>query len=193
MELLRRGLLDGRAIALAPAPAGPLAQPLVDLGARVEELVPASVMHGDEERVGDWAREHAPLDVLVYDARGQFGAGGRERLAVLSDCAWAATREVAVGALIPAEAPGKVVLIGPSGDAGELAEAARAGLENLARTLSIEWARYGVTTTMLAPGPATAEAELAELVCFLCSPAAEYISGARIELDLLARPARSGG
>ena len=35
------------------------------------------------------------------------------------------------------------------------ADAARAGLENLARTLSIEWARYAITLVAIAPGRAT--------------------------------------
>ena len=51
-----------------------------------------------------------------------------------------ATRAVATGALIPAGA-GKCVLIAPRPDRGPFAGAARAALENLARTLSVEWAR----------------------------------------------------
>ena len=68
--------------------------------------------------------------------------------------------------LIPGEHGGKVVLIGPRPDAGQFAEAARSALENLARTLSIEWARHRVTATMIAPGPRTTDDQLAELVCY---------------------------
>ena len=56
--------------------------------------------------------------------------------------------------MIDAEAGGKLLLIAPPpSDAG--AEAARAGIENLARTLSVEWARYGIRTAALLPGEAT--------------------------------------
>jgi NAD(P)-dependent dehydrogenase (short-subunit alcohol dehydrogenase family) len=88
---------------------------------------------------------------------------------------------VATGALIPAGA-GKIVLIGPPPDAGSFAPAARAGIENLARTLSVEWARYRVGTVAIAPGTRTAGAELGELVCFLVSPAGEHFSGCAFEL-----------
>jgi NAD(P)-dependent dehydrogenase (short-subunit alcohol dehydrogenase family) len=52
-----------------------------------------------------------------------------------------------------------VLLVGPRPDAGAFADAARAALESLARTLSIEWARYGVTAAMIAPGKAATIAE----------------------------------
>ena len=60
--------------------------------------------------------------------------------------------------------------------------AVRAGLENLARTLSVEWARYGITAVAITPGTSTTDAELAELVCFLASPAGGYFSGCRFDL-----------
>ena len=63
----------------------------------------------------------------------------------------------------------------PALDAG--AEAARAGVENLARTLSVEWARYGIRTAALLPGAATTPDEVAELVAFLASRAGDYYSG----------------
>ena len=95
--------------------------------------------------------------------------------------AWVAIRGVATGALIPGGA-GKIVLIAPRAAGGPFATAARAGLENLARTLSVEWARYGVTAVTIAPGARTADDELAELVCFLVSPAGDYFSGCGFEL-----------
>jgi NAD(P)-dependent dehydrogenase (short-subunit alcohol dehydrogenase family) len=61
-------------------------------------------------------------------------------------------------------------------------EPARAALENLARTLSIEWARFGIRTACVAPGPATADATLAEVVAYLLSPAGAYVSGSRLDL-----------
>ncbi len=97
--------------------------------------------------------------------------------------AWVAVRALATAALIPAGA-GKVVLIGPRPDAGPYAAAARAALENRARTLSLEWARYGVGTVAIAPGAHTRDDDLAELVCFLVSPAGEYFTGCVFELGL---------
>ena len=68
----------------------------------------------------------------------------------------------------------------PPGDAG--AEAARAGPENLARTLSIEWARYGIRTAALLPGAATDPGEVAELAAFLASRAGDYYSGCHFRM-----------
>jgi NAD(P)-dependent dehydrogenase (short-subunit alcohol dehydrogenase family) len=122
-----------------------------------------------------------PINALVYDGRPAFGGGGPDSLRACTEQAWVAVREVATGALIPAGA-GKVVLIGPRADAGTFATAVRAALENLARTLSVEWARFGVGAVAIAPGPKTADDDLAELVCFLISPAGEYFTGCVFEL-----------
>jgi citronellol/citronellal dehydrogenase len=89
--------------------------------------------------------------------------------------------------------------------------AARAGVENLTRTLAVEWARAGVRVNGVAPGlirssglatygetmrplleqvrqeiPAKrlgTESEVAAVVTFLLSPAAAYISGETIKID----------
>ncbi len=180
MPLLRKDLLRGRRIALAGGPLKELGQSLVALGAEVT-AAPLGRWGEDEQRVGEWARGEAPLDALVYRAGETFGRGGEEALTATLDEAWAVTREVAVGALIEAEKPGKIVLLAPSADAGPLAPAAGAGLENLARTLSVEWARHQVTAVMVAPG-GTPEAELSALVAFLVSEAGGYLSGCRVEL-----------
>jgi NAD(P)-dependent dehydrogenase (short-subunit alcohol dehydrogenase family) len=186
VTVLRDGLLEGRAIAIAGGAPEEVREALESLGARVETLPADGVLAGDEERVGDWARGVAPLDALVYDARQTFGAGGTEALTEALERGWVAVREVANGALIPAGGSGKVLLLGPRPDAGPHAEAARAALENLARTLSVEWARHGVTAAMVAPGRLTSDDDLAELVCFLVSPAGEYFSGCRLELGATA-------
>ena len=86
--------------------------------------------------------------------------------------------------------------MGTQGDAGKdafevadtaqaFAQASRAALENLARTLSVEWARYGITATAITPGAATTDEQLAELVCFLVSPAGDYFSGCRFSLGVI--------
>jgi NAD(P)-dependent dehydrogenase (short-subunit alcohol dehydrogenase family) len=154
-----------------------VADALGGLGARVEALDAAF----EEDSAREWAAGAAPLHGLIYDARMAFGEGGQRGLAAALERAWVATRSVAVGALIPGGA-GKVVLVTPLAVGGSFAAAARAALENLARTLSVEWARHGVTTVAIAPGARTGDDELAELVCFLVSPAGEYFSGCLFEL-----------
>ena len=140
------------------------------LGARVVTL---ETEIDDEERALGWAREAAPIDALVC---------GAETLASI-DRAWFAVRAVANGALIPASA-GAIVLVGPRPDAAAHIEGVRAALENLARTLSIEWARYGLTATAVAPGSKTDDDDLATLIAFLCSVAGAYYSGCRFDLGL---------
>ena len=70
----------------------------------------------------------------------------------------------------------------PPADASEHSDAARAGLENLSRTLSIEWSRHGVTAVTIAPGATTAGSEVAALAAFLASPAGAYFSGCLLDL-----------
>lgn len=181
MSALRADLLEGRRIALSGQPPEELRQALAAHGA-VVEILAAHELPAEEERVGEWARAHAPLDALVHSAGPGFGSGGEAALLSTLDETWAAVREVAVGALIENDRPGKIVLLAPPADAGPLAEAARAGLENLTRTLSVEWARHGVTAVMLAPGRSSVEADVATLVAFLVSDGGGYISGCRFEL-----------
>jgi NAD(P)-dependent dehydrogenase (short-subunit alcohol dehydrogenase family) len=181
VTLLRQGLLDGRAIALAGGVPPPLRDALGGLGARVEELDLALEPGLDEERASAWAGSVGPLYSLVYDAGPAFGGGGPDGLRECLERGWVAVRGVATGALIPAGA-GKVVLIAPRPDAGSFAAAARDALENLARTLSVEWARYGVGTVAIAPGVSATDEEVAELVSFLVSPAGEYFTGCVFDL-----------
>ena len=89
---------------------------------------------------------------------------------------------MATGALIDAGQAGRLLFVTPRPDAGPHADAARAALENLARTLSVEWARFEITVVALTPGPATTDTELAQLVCYLTSPAGGYFSGCRFDL-----------
>ena len=108
------------------------------------------------------------IDVLVWDGT---GLGGRAAL----DGAWDAIQPAVEG---PLAGGGLIVLLAPPpGDAH--AEAARAGLENMARTLSIEWARLGIRPVAVLPGE---PGEVAELVAFLASPAGAYYSGCVFDL-----------
>ena len=183
MAVLRRDLLAGRRVALAGEAGEALREALVTLGAQIEVL---GALPGDEDLLGEWARSHGPLDALVYCASSAFGQGGATGLQTALEEAWVATREVATGAMIGVEGTGKLVLVAPGPQAGPLAEASRAGLESLVRTVSVEWARYGVTAVLIAPGARTSEEEIAGLSCFLCSEAGDYLSGCRLELGAVA-------
>jgi len=177
MTVLREGLLGGRTVALGAGVRPEVPELLVSLGASVVRLGEGGP--GLEDGRGDaGSAPHA----VVHDAGAAFGDGGQTGLAAALEDAWAAIAAAAIGVLIPAGSGGKVVLIAPRTGAGEHSEAARAALENLARTLSIEWARYGITATAITPGRLTRDADIAVLVAFLLSGAGDYISGCRLEL-----------
>ena len=157
-DLLRPGVLAGRSVHVAGA--GELGEAAAaacrSLGARVER-----------DQLPD------PLDVLVVDGASGFDGGG---LRGAADAAWATVRAAATERMIAA-GNGTVVLLAPRPRDGAHAGATRAALENLARTLSIEWARHNVRAVAVHPGPATAPEAVAALVAFLASPAGEYYSG----------------
>ena len=223
-ELLRPGLLTGVSIMLAGAPAQRATESLgagvrrvcAGLGARVCECqlspeVSLDVEGVGVERVAQEAVERAhagadSLELLVVDgasvfaqARAAAGApAAREALRACLDVSWNLTRAVAANCFLPDERGGRIVYLAPSPDAGEHADAARAGLENLARTLSIEWARHGVTAVTIAPGAAGSSTkaagvagEVAALTAYLASPAGAYFSGCL--LDLRGAAAAAGG
>jgi hypothetical protein len=168
MAVLRKGLLDGQRVVLCGDMPEALCELLTSLGASLSPFD-----QPDEERALEWARDEAPVNSVVCSSAG--GLDGIEQ-------AWTAIRTVAVGALIPAGA-GTIVLLAPRRHSVTHENAVRAGLENLARTLSVEWARYGITTSSIWPGSSTSEGDLATLVAYLCSPAGAYFSGCRFELD----------
>ncbi len=180
MSVLRTDLLRAATVAVTGVPAA-VAAALAAAGARLEEL---DERLGEEEAEG-WARARAPLGAVVLDARPAFGTGGSEALRAALEQTWASLRPLAAGALIPQRAGANVALIAPAAAAGRHAEAARSALENLARTLSVEWARYAVRTTAVLPGAQTTDEQLGELVCFLASPAGDYLSGCRLELGMM--------
>jgi NAD(P)-dependent dehydrogenase (short-subunit alcohol dehydrogenase family) len=102
------------------------------------------------------------------------------------DGAWLAIRAVAAGWIATGDG-GLVLLLAPRpGDAH--AEAARAGLENLARTLSIEWARHGIRPVALLSGARTEAGEVAELAASLASPAGAYFTGCTFTLGAAGSP-----
>jgi citronellol/citronellal dehydrogenase len=184
------------------------------LGARVCEIdvsvdVPSSQEEGAIERVVDDAVARAladgsSIELLVVDcasfftsARGSGDEGSsrehdrrgvaREALGACLDLSWNATRAVVNAAFLPDSHGGRIVYLAPPADAGEHASAARAGLENLARTLSIEWARHRITPVAIAPGVSSGSAdtagEVAALAAYLASPAGAYFSGCLLDLS----------
>lgn len=161
MSVLRPGLLDGLAVAIHGADDA-LAAHLAELGAHSD---PA----GEDTRA------------VVYDARPDFAAGGRAGLTRAINAVWDAVGPHAQS-LIERGRGGKVLLIAPPGGSAELASAVRPALENLARTLSVEWARYGITACAILPGADTTRDEIAELVAYLLSPAGDYFSGCALRL-----------
>lgn len=162
MTVLRDQLLAGRAVAVRGSVKSSVRDALTELGASTQD---------------DRA------EVLVYDAADAFAAGGREGLRAAVDGAWDAILEVAgewATADTGAAATRKIMLIAPRPDAGQFVAAAVGSLENLARTLSVEWARFAVSTTVVVP--ADDDELVAELVCFLASAAGDYFSGCRFDL-----------
>jgi NAD(P)-dependent dehydrogenase (short-subunit alcohol dehydrogenase family) len=207
-ELLRPGLLQGVSMVLAGAP-GPAEQAgdfraaigaaFAGLGAHVSRCCP--VAEGSDfddgvaagEAVTEALAEAGSIEMLVVDGAGLFafglqggeGAGEEAAPGALRACldgAWNVTRAVVNVAFLPAARAGRIVYLAPAPDAGAHADAARAGLENLSRTLSIEWARHGITAVTVAPGAGTSRGEVAALAAYLASPAGAYFSGCLLDL-----------
>lgn len=161
----------------------------IELGARLSHLAPDPV---DEDAtasaVADTLSEMPGLDVLVTDGGGLLAQGLAEQedsiaaLRTCMDAVWNATRAVATAAFLPPGRGGRIISIAPAGDGGPPVEAARAALENMSRTLSVEWSRHGVTAVSVAPGARDAERDVAALVAFLASPAGDYYSGCQLDL-----------
>lgn len=187
LDVLRPGVLDGLTICVAGDGAAERERASA-LGARV---VTVDGDLADEDAVAVAVGALGPIDVLVVDAASAFAdAGGGMpglRRAVddgwnvvraVVDAGWIAAAQAAEGAAATTAPPGgKVVFLAPATDAGDHANAVGAALENAARTLSVEWARFGVRITAVRPREGAAADERAELVAFLASPAGDYFTG----------------
>jgi citronellol/citronellal dehydrogenase len=225
----------GRAIAVELATLGATvvgcgrrAEPLEETVAAVEdaggraEAAPTDIR--DENAVAklvDGALErHGRLDVLVNNAGGQFLSpaeaitpkGFRTVVELNVQGTWQMTHAAATKAFIP-QRSGKVVSVTVSPHQGfpgmVHTGAARAAVENMTRTLSVEWARFGIKLCAIAAGQFDTEVlrtkypkavsenvartiplgrmgcpeEMAWLVAFLASPAGDFVSGAVLTLD----------
>jgi NAD(P)-dependent dehydrogenase (short-subunit alcohol dehydrogenase family) len=185
-ELLRQGLLEDVSVLVADTTepgslfGAAVIEACTELGARVHVCAPDV---GEEavvdEMVTAAVAEIGSLDLLVVDGAGLFALGG---LRACLDTTWNVTRAVVNRVFLPAEHDGRIVYLAPVAGAGEHADAARAGLENLSRTLSIEWARHGITLVTIAPGEATTAGEVAALTAYLASSAGTYFSGCLLDL-----------
>jgi hypothetical protein len=168
-EVLRAGLLAGIRVAVAGEG---------ELGRAVAARAGALGAHVESS-----PDDSSPVDVLVWDGAAAFSSGpGVEGVRAALDGAWLAVRAVAVESWIARGVGGLIVLLAPPpGDAH--AEAARAGLENLARTLSIEWSRFAIRPVAILPGERTAAGEVAEVAAYLASRAGGYFSGCALTLS----------
>src|SRR4051812_39796659 len=132
------GLLDGR-VAIVSGAGEAIARELTGLGATIEP----SELSEDEEAVDAFVdgvlERHGQIDLLVNRPDG-------DDFRVSVEGTWLLTHAVATKAMIPEQRGGKVVNVSPADPV------CRAALENLARVLSIEWARFGIRPTDVAAG-----------------------------------------
>jgi NAD(P)-dependent dehydrogenase (short-subunit alcohol dehydrogenase family) len=196
--LLRQDLLDGVSVLLAGTTESvapfrvAVSEACTELGARVHMCAPDVADEAIVDEVVTAALvETGSLELLVVDgaglfARGQTHAEGADvALRACLDATWNVTRAVVNLAFMrsgSSPASGQVIYLAPALDAGRHASAARASLENLARTLSVEWARHKITVVTIAPGDTTTAGEVATLCAYLASPAGAYFSGCLLDL-----------
>jgi len=159
------------------------------------------------------------IDLLVNNAGGQFFANAEDispngfASVVQNNLigTWNMTHAVATQAMIP-QSSGAVVNIIANVARGfpgmAHTGAARAGVDNLTKTLAVEWARYGIRVNAIAPGviktPALSKYppevlqraeravplsrlgtpdDIAQASLFLCSSAATYVTGVTLYVD----------
>jgi citronellol/citronellal dehydrogenase len=163
---------------------------------------------------------HGRLDLLVNNAGGQFMSpaegispkGFRTVIELNVQGTWQMTHAAATKAFIP-QKEGKVLSLTVSPHMGfpgmVHTGAARAAVENMMRTLSVEWARFGIRLVAVAVGQFDTETlrtkypkevvdnvagtvplgrlgteeEMAWLLAFLASPAGDFFSGCVVTID----------
>jgi citronellol/citronellal dehydrogenase len=203
------------------APIEAMAAELAGGGGRAEAVV-ADIRDEDAVNalVDGVLERHGHIDLLVNNAGGQFlspaegisAKGFRTVIELNVQGTWQMTHAVATKAFIP-QGGGKVVsmTISPhNGMPGMVhSGAARAAVENMMRTLSIEWSRFDIKLCAIAVGQFDTETlrtkypeeisrnvartvplqrlgreeEMGWLVAYLASPAGDFFSGAVLTID----------
>jgi NAD(P)-dependent dehydrogenase (short-subunit alcohol dehydrogenase family) len=186
-ELLRPDLLRGTSVLVVTASSSVGAHPTKSFGQAVgktcEQLGSRVHMASVPGPVIPETSKSGGLDMLVVDGAGLFAADG---LRACLEGAWDVTGAVVNQAFLPRDpspSTRRILYLAPAPGAGDSAGAARAGLENLSRTLSTEWARHEITVVTIAPGDGTAAGEVAALCAYLASPAGAYFSGCLLDLS----------
>jgi citronellol/citronellal dehydrogenase len=186
------------------------------------EAEPMDIRDSDavEGLVDGILERHGRLDVLVNNAGGQFLSpaeaispkGFRTVIELNVQGTWQMTHAAATKAFIP-QRSGKVISVTLSPHHGmpgmAHSGAARAAVENMMRTLSIEWARFNVKLCAVAAGQFDTEVlrtkypkevaenvvrtvplqrlgtpeEMAWLIAYLASPGGDFLSGCVITID----------
>ncbi|MEO8091273.1 MAG: SDR family oxidoreductase [bacterium] len=214
----------GATVAVCGRRPEPIAETVAEIEAGGGAASSSAIDVRDEKAVDGYVDEilerHGRLDVLVNNAGGQFLSpaeaitpkGFRTVIELNVTGTWLMTHAAATKAFIP-QGGGKVlsVTLSPhNGMPGMVhSGAGRAAVENMMRTLSVEWARFGIKTCALAAGqfdtetlrtkypPAVVEGiprtvplgrmgseqEWAWMVAYLASPAGDFFSGCVITMD----------
>ncbi len=178
----------------------------------------------EEDQVAEFfdrlVADRGRVDTLVNNAGGQFltpaeditPKGFRTVIRLNVEGTWLMSHAAATKSMIP-NGGGKIVNVTLSPHHGlpgmTHSAAARAAVENMTRTLSIEWARFGIKLTAIASGHFETETlktkypqvvvdnvaksvplgrlgrpeEQAFTIAFLASPAGDYYSGAILTID----------
>jgi citronellol/citronellal dehydrogenase len=207
---------------------GRRAEPLEDVRGRIRSMggtclsVEADVREPDQvERVVDMAMQaFGRIDILVNNAGGQFHApaeqislnGWKAVHRLNLEAVWNVTRTVATTAMVP-QRHGVIFFISFSPRRGipgfAHSAAARAGVENLATSLALEWSRFGIRSIAVAVGTVATEGlqntyppelirawaeavplkrlgqpeDVAGLIAFLSTEQAGYITGTVVTVD----------
>ncbi len=213
----------GAKVALLGRRQQPLEEAAASLGGNGERVLTHSCDIREPQRVEEAVeavlRRLGAVDLLVNNAGGQFpspaeaispkGFEAVVRNNLLGT--WNMTREVATKSMIPAGGGVIVNVIAniERGFPGMVhTGAARAGVDNMTKTLAIEWVRHKIRVNAVAPGiiatPAISKyppdvltfarrgipmkrlgsaAEVASLIGYVASPAAAYITGETFYID----------
>ncbi len=201
---------------------------LIEANGGVADAVALDIRHDDEvySFIDYVIEKFGTVNILVNNAGGQFVApaentspkGFRTVVELNIMGTWMMTHATATKAFIPQKS-GRVISITVSGNGSPgviTTGVARAGVDNMMRTLSLEWGRHGITCVSVATGAfwtdvvaekyppamvanfgksnslgrAGTPEEMGYLVGYLATPQAEYITGTVVAMDGGSAPPR---